>query len=133
MRKAELQNPTPLHFCTDSSDYPSLRPYGIMAVSKHDEILFRNAVFGFRDNFASSVSHLPRSQRSELWSQFLSPYLDLSTDGRETGHSAPAPGLLDHIDTGSLEKPGKRTRQDTPRTILGSGLPLAKRQATVCD
>ena len=106
-----------------------------MAVSKSDEILFRNAVSGFRDNFSSSFSHLPQSQRSELWSQFLSPYLDLSTDGRETGHSAPAPSMLmlDHIDAGSLEKPGKRTRQDTPRTILGSGLPLAKRQATVCD
>lgn len=104
-----------------------------MAVSKHDEILFRHVVFGFRDNFASSISHLPQSQRSELWNRFLSPYLDLSTDGRETGHSAPASSLLDHINTGSLEKSGKRTRPDTPRTILGSGPPLAKRQATVCD
>ena len=128
------RTPPPLDtFDTDSRVYPSPRPYRIMAVSVDDERLFRNAVFGFRNNFASSISHLPQSQRSELWSQFLSPYLDLSTDGPETGHSAPAPSLLDRKDTGSLEKSGKRTRQDTPRTILGSGLPMAKRQATVCD
>lgn len=80
-----------------------------------DEELFKSAISGYRDAFLVRHSHLPESERNRLWSQQLSQFIPVDREDAALG------------------KPGKRTRQDaTPRTLLGSGPPQAKRRATVC-
>lgn len=102
---------------------------GIMA---DDDDLFTRAISGYRDAFMDERAHLPESQRNQLWGQRLSQFLPPSTTTCDNAHSAPDTGFVDH-GSYSLAKSGKRTRQDTPRTIPGSGLPAPKRRATVCE
>ncbi|RAL04640.1 uncharacterized protein BO80DRAFT_483071 [Aspergillus ibericus CBS 121593] len=107
-----------------------------MAGTMADDELFTRAISGYRDAFLVRHSHLPESERNELWSQRLSQFMT-TTASSSTSPSAssssyrpvPGSGLLE--DGGSaLEKSGKRTRQDTPRTLPGSGLPPPKRRVT---
>lgn len=90
-----------------------------MAVNLADDELFTRAISGYREAFLVQHSHLSESERNQLWSQRLSQFLPANNDDEGT--------------TGG--KSGKRTRQDaaTPRTLpsSGSGLPHAKRRATV--
>jgi hypothetical protein len=79
-------------------------------------------------------SHLPEEQRNQLWSQKLSQFMPPTA----VSPTAPAyrpvsgSGILGQ-NTTSSEDSGKRTRQDTPRTLPGSGPPPTKRRVTVCD
>lgn len=86
-----------------------------------DDDLFTSAISGYHKAFLVQHSHLSESERNQLWIERLSQFIPASND-RDTNWQ-PA---------GSL---GKRTRQDaTPRTLpySDSGLPRAKRRATVC-
>lgn len=106
-----------------------------MSIPMDDDALFTRAISGFRDVFMDQHAHLPESHRNQLWSQRLSQFLPSSSAANpacEVAHSAPNPGFLDPENAGFLSMSGKRRRQDTPRIIPGSGLPLAKRRATVC-
>lgn len=87
-----------------------------------DDELFARAITGYRDVWLDQRAHLPESERNWLWGQHLSQFL-------------PASALSSGLHGGSpLERSGKRVRQDTPRMLPpGSGFPMAKRQATVCD
>ncbi|KAJ5706723.1 hypothetical protein N7488_006524 [Penicillium malachiteum] len=79
-----------------------------------DDELFMRAISGYRDAFLDRYSHLPEAERMQLWSSRISPFIPAINGDDST------PG-----------KSGKRTRQDTPRTLpSGSGLPQAKRRAT---
>ncbi|KAJ5625359.1 hypothetical protein N7510_001668 [Penicillium lagena] len=91
-----------------------------MAVNLADDELFTRAISGYREAFLVQHSHLSESERNQLWSQRLSQFLPANDDDDE----GPTGG-----------KSGKRTRQDTPRTLpsSGSGLPQAKRRATTPD
>lgn len=91
-----------------------------MAVSMADDELFRSAISSYRDVFLVRHSHLPESERNQLWSQCLSQFMPGAMSS-----SAPA-------DSGFLSNHnfGKRSRQDIPRTLPGH--PPAKRRATVC-
>lgn len=82
-----------------------------MTFNQADDELFTRAISGYREAFLVRHSHLPESERNRLWRRRISAFID--QDGPE--------------------KPGKRSRQDaTPRTLpSGSGLPQAKRRATV--
>lgn len=106
-----------------------------MGITKADDELFTRAISGYRDAFLVEHSHLPESQRNELWVRRLQQFLaaPASSNSKQVHGS----GTFDR-DGSTLEKSTKRTRQDTSsRTIpgfgSGSGLPLAKRRATVCD
>jgi hypothetical protein len=86
-----------------------------------DDKLFTSAISGYREAFLVQHSHLSESQRNQLWIEQLSRFIPASNDGDTNWQYA-----------GSLRK---RTRQDaTPRTLpcSDSGLPQAKRRATVC-
>jgi hypothetical protein len=130
--------PSPSISCdTDSSYYP-MSSVGealakdhppAMAVTMADDELFTRAISGYRDAFLDRHSHLPESERNRLWSQRLSQFLPATASS--SYRPVPGSGIPD---TGSsLEKSGKRIRQDTPRTLPGSGLPPTKRRVTVCD
>ncbi|KAL2000891.1 hypothetical protein VTN02DRAFT_2479 [Thermoascus thermophilus] len=91
-----------------------------MAVSMADDELFRSAISSYRDVFLVRHSHLPESERNQLWSQCLSQFMPGAMSS-----SAPADsGFLSHHHHGF----GKRSRQDIPRTLPGH--PPAKRRAT---
>lgn len=111
-----LQNPVLCN--TDKQFNPTLEtpsPNPRDMALQADEELFKSAISGYRDAFLVRHSHLPESERNRLWSQQLSQFIPV--DDKDT----------------VLGKSGKRTRQDaTPRTLLGSGPPQAKRRATVC-
>lgn len=86
-----------------------------MASNQSDDELFTRAISGYREAFLVRHSHLPETQRNQLWRQRISAFLPaIERDS-------------------SPEKLGKRSRQEAvPRTIpSGSGLPQAKRRATV--
>lgn len=91
-----------------------------MTLHQADDELFTRAMTGYRQAFLVRHSHLPESERNDLWKQRISqfiPAIDYEPIAAPSGN------------------PGKRTRQDaTPRTLpsSGSGLPQAKRRATVC-
>lgn len=90
-----------------------------MTVNLDDE-LFTSAISGYYEAFLVEHSHLPESERNQLWIERLSQFIPASNDGDSNWQHA-----------GSL---GKRTRRDaTPRTLpySDSGLPQAKRRATV--
>ncbi|KGO42771.1 hypothetical protein PEX1_083430 [Penicillium expansum] len=92
-----------------------------MTVNLDDE-LFTSAISGYHEAFLVQHSHLPESERDQLWIERLSQFIPAS-NGRDSNWQ-PA---------GSL---GKRARQDaTPRTLpySDSGLPRAKRRATTPD
>jgi hypothetical protein len=92
-----------------------------MTVLLNDDELFTNAISSYREAFLVQHSHLPESERNQLWVERLSQFIPVSN--RRDINCQPA---------GSL---GKRTRRDaTPRTLpySESGLPRAKRRATVC-
>ncbi|KAJ5193566.1 hypothetical protein N7449_009708 [Penicillium cf. viridicatum] len=92
-----------------------------MTVNLDDE-LFTSAISGFYEAFLVEHSHLPESERNQLWIERLSQFIPASDDRDSNWQHA-----------GSL---GKRTRQDaTPRTLpySDSGLPQAKRRATTPD
>ncbi|KAK5685602.1 hypothetical protein LTS12_029080, partial [Elasticomyces elasticus] len=103
-------------------------------VSMADDALFTRAISGYRAAFMEHHRALPESHRNQLWTQYLSQFLPAASAANpayEGTHSAPNPGFLDHSNSADyLAKLGKRSRQDTPRTIPGSGQPLAKRRAT---
>ncbi|KAB8232030.1 uncharacterized protein BDW43DRAFT_301436 [Aspergillus alliaceus] len=101
-----------------------------MAVNMADEELFKRAISGYRDAFLDRHSHLSEAERNELWSQQLNQFMPAST-ARSSPSYRPVSGsgILDNGGS-SLEKSGKRTRQDTPRTLPGSGLPPTKRRVT---
>ncbi|KAL5048360.1 hypothetical protein BDW71DRAFT_205486 [Aspergillus fruticulosus] len=99
-----------------------------------DDELFTRAISGYRDAFLEQHSHLPESERNQLWSQRLSQFMPTTTAVSPTSPAyRPVSGssILGH-DTSS-EKSGKRTRQETPRTLPGSGLPPTKRRVTTPD
>ncbi|KAL2817203.1 hypothetical protein BJX63DRAFT_419745 [Aspergillus granulosus] len=96
-----------------------------------DDELFTRAVSSYRDVFLDQYSHLSEEQRNQLWSQRLSQFMHppsvsptTTAYRRVSGSSIPDQG------TPSSEDSGKRTRQDTPRTLPGSGLPPTKRRVT---
>lgn len=106
-----------------------------MGITKADDELFTRAISGYRDAFLVEHSHLPESQRNELWGRRLQQFL--AAPASSNSHQVHGSGTFGQ-DGSILEKSAKRTRQDTSsRTIpgsgSGSGLPLAKRRATVCD
>ncbi|KAF4254153.1 hypothetical protein KXX25_004676 [Aspergillus fumigatus] len=97
-----------------------------MAVTMADDELFTRAISGYRDAFLDRHSHLPEAERNRLWSQRLSQFLPATASS--SYRPVPGSGIPD---TGSPhEKSGKRTRQDTPRTLPGSGFPPTKRRVT---
>ncbi|KAL3428927.1 hypothetical protein BDV09DRAFT_190561 [Aspergillus tetrazonus] len=99
-----------------------------------DDELFTRAISGYRDAFLEQHSHLPESERNQLWSQRLSQFMPTTTAVSPTSPAyRPVSGssILGH-DTSS-EKSGKRTRQETPRTLPGSGPPPTKRRVTTPD
>ncbi|OJJ46223.1 hypothetical protein ASPZODRAFT_2076831 [Penicilliopsis zonata CBS 506.65] len=95
-----------------------------MAATVMDDDLFTRAISGYRDVFWKELSHLPESERNELWSQRLNQFIPSTAVSSPSMNLGPSP---------ALEKSGKRLRQDTPRTLPSgtTGLPLAKRRATV--
>ena len=102
------------------------------AVTMADDELFTRAISGYRDAFLEQHSHLPEPERNQLWSQRLSQFMPTTTAVSPTSPAyRPVSGssILGH-DTSS-EKSGKRTRQETPRTLPGSGPPPTKRRVTV--
>lgn len=110
----------------------------IMAGTMADDELFTRAISGYRDAFLDRHSHLPESERNELWSQRLSQFMTTTASSSISSVASssyrPVPGSGLPEDGGAaLEKSGKRLRQDTPRTLPGSGLPPPKRRVTVCD
>lgn len=91
-----------------------------MTVTLDDE-LFTSAISGYREAFLVQHSHLSEDERNQLWIEQLRRFIPAPSDRDTNWQSA-----------GSLRK---RTRQDaTPRTLpySDSGLPQAKRRATVC-
>ncbi|KAL4996788.1 hypothetical protein BDV10DRAFT_107590 [Aspergillus recurvatus] len=104
------------------------------AVTMADDELFTRAISGYRDAFLEQHSHLPESERNQLWSQRLSQFMPTTTAVSPTSPAyRPVSGssILGH--NTSSEKSGKRTRQETPRTLPGSGLPPTKRRVTTPD
>ncbi|RDW74544.1 uncharacterized protein DSM5745_07206 [Aspergillus mulundensis] len=98
-----------------------------------DDDLFTRAINGYRDAFLDQHSHLPETERNQLWSQRLSQFMPTTTVSPSTPAYRPVSGssILGHGT--SSEKSGKRTRQETPRTLPGSGLPPTKRRVTTPD
>ncbi|KAL4980966.1 hypothetical protein BDW66DRAFT_1764 [Aspergillus desertorum] len=104
------------------------------AVTIADDELFTRAISGYRDAFLEQHAHLPESERNQLWSQRLSQFMPTTTAVSPTSPAyRPVSGssILGH--NTSSEKSGKRTRQETPRTLPGSGLPPTKRRVTTPD
>lgn len=100
-----------------------------MAVSITDDELFTRAISGYRDAFLVQHSHLSESERNHLWSQRLSQFMTVTAP---QDVSTNASDMLNAANASPPDSIGKRTRQDVPRTIP-SGIPPAKRRATVCD
>ncbi|KAE8399561.1 hypothetical protein BDV37DRAFT_275190 [Aspergillus pseudonomiae] len=101
-----------------------------MAVNMADEELFKRAISGYRDAFLDRHSHLSEAERNELWSQQLNQFMPTAAAVSSPSYRpVSGSGILDNGGS-SLEKSGKRTRQDTPRTLPGSGLPPTKRRVT---
>jgi hypothetical protein len=127
-----------------------------MDTPNFDGGLFFRTISSCRDVFLSEHAHLSESDRHQLWTQQLAPFISASF---ETGSTSPDTG--DSLASGMMSRSnshiglslsnsgsnnnnnfnitgvgvknvnlGKRTRQDAPRT--GSGVSPAKRQATVC-
>ncbi|CRG82722.1 hypothetical protein PISL3812_00066 [Talaromyces islandicus] len=93
-----------------------------MAVSTADDALFTRAVSGYRDVFWSKHQHLSEAERNILWTRRLSQFI---TDNTSTSDGQ----VTNPTDSGPSDILGKRTRQDTPRTI--PGIPTStKRRAT---
>ncbi|PYH78812.1 hypothetical protein BO82DRAFT_149661 [Aspergillus uvarum CBS 121591] len=107
-----------------------------MAGTMADDELFTRAISGYRDAFLVRHSHLPESERNQLWSQRLSQFMTTTASSSASSFDTsssyrPVPGSgVPEDDSAALEKSGKRTRQDTPRTLPGSGLPPPKRRVT---
>lgn len=104
-----------------------------MAVNMADEELFKRAISGYRDAFLDRLSHLSEAERNELWSEQLNQFMPTTAAVSSPSYLPVSGSGTLHNDGSSLEKSGKRTRQDTPRTLPGSGLPPTKRRVTVCD
>ncbi|KAL4942949.1 hypothetical protein BDV06DRAFT_154005 [Aspergillus oleicola] len=105
-----------------------------MSVTMADDDLFKRAISGYRDAFLERNSHLPEEERNQLWGQQLSQFIMPTTAVSPTSPAyRPVSGssILGH--DSSSEKSGKRTRQETPRTLPGSGLPPTKRRVTTPD
>ncbi|KAL4874020.1 hypothetical protein BDV12DRAFT_181894 [Aspergillus spectabilis] len=98
-----------------------------------DDELFTRAISGYRDAFLDQRSHLPEAERIQLWSQRLSQFMPTTAVSPTTPAYRPVPGSSILGNDSSSEKSGKRTRQDTPRTLPGSGLPPTKRRVTTPD
>ncbi|KAF9893641.1 hypothetical protein FE257_010953 [Aspergillus nanangensis] len=94
-----------------------------------DDELFTRAISGYRDAFLVRHSHLPESERHRLWTQLLSQFMPAVAASSSSYRPVSGSGILDHGGS-TLENSGKRTRQDTPRTLPGSGLPPMKRRVT---
>ncbi|KAL4806315.1 hypothetical protein BDV18DRAFT_160385 [Aspergillus unguis] len=99
-----------------------------------DDELFTRAISGYRDAFLDQHSHLSEPERIQLWSQRLSQFMPTTAVSPATPAYRPVPGssILGQ-NASSSEKSGKRTRQETPRTLPGSGLPPTKRRVTTPD
>lgn len=109
-----------------------------MAITKADDELFTRAISGYRDAFLVEYSHLPESERNELWGRRLQQFL-AAPPSPNSPRVRRGSGTFGH-GSATREKPTKRIRQDNSSRTLpgsgsgsGSGLPLAKRRATVCD
>ncbi|KAE8354191.1 hypothetical protein BDV28DRAFT_91042 [Aspergillus coremiiformis] len=101
-----------------------------MAVNMADEELFKRAISGYRDAFLDQHSHLSEAERNELWTQQLNQFMPATVSVSSPSYRpVSGSGILDSCGS-SLSKSGKRTRQDTPRTLPGSGLPPTKRRVT---
>ncbi|KKK22296.1 hypothetical protein AOCH_007672 [Aspergillus ochraceoroseus] len=104
-----------------------------------DDELFTRAISSYRDVFLDQYSHLPELERNQLWSQRLSQFIpdtvssSSSTTIPTNSAYRPVPGSGIPDQGSSTEKSGKRTRQDTPRSLPGSGLPPTKRRVTTPD
>ncbi|KAL3497153.1 hypothetical protein BJX62DRAFT_231766 [Aspergillus germanicus] len=103
-------------------------------VAMADDELFTRAISGYRDVFLDQYSHLPEEQRNQLWSQKLSQFMPPTAVSPTAPAYRPVSGssILGQ-NTTSSEDSGKRTRQDTPRTLPGSGPPPTKRRVTTSD
>lgn len=105
-----------------------------MAVTMADDELFTRAISGYRDAFLVQHSHLPESERNQLWGQRLSQFIPATASSSLNSYRpVSGSGILENGGSTTPEKSGKRARQDTPRTLPGSGLPPTKRRVTVCD
>ncbi|KAA8648317.1 uncharacterized protein ATNIH1004_004202 [Aspergillus tanneri] len=93
-----------------------------------DDELFTRAISGYRDAFLDRHSHLSEAERNQLWGQRLSQFIPATASSSNSYRPVPSSGILNGGST--LEKSGKRIRQDTPRTLPGSGLPPTKRRVT---
>ncbi|KAE8151090.1 hypothetical protein BDV25DRAFT_100006 [Aspergillus avenaceus] len=101
-----------------------------MAVNMADDELFTRAISGYRDAFLVRHSHLSEMERNELWTQRLSQFMPATASSSSPSYRpVSGSGIIDNGGL-SLEKSGKRSRQDTPRTLPGSGLPPTKRRVT---
>ncbi|KAI9374854.1 hypothetical protein BJX61DRAFT_236042 [Aspergillus egyptiacus] len=103
------------------------------AVTMADDELFTRAISGYRDAFLDQHSHLPEAERIQLWSQRLSQFMPTTAVSPTTSAYRPVSGSSILGQDPSSEKSGKRIRQDTPRTLPGSGLPPTKRRVTTPD
>ncbi|KAK1142761.1 hypothetical protein N8T08_007393 [Aspergillus melleus] len=105
-----------------------------MAVTMADDELFTRAISGYRDAFLVQHSHLPESERNQLWGQRLSQFIPATASSSLNSYRpVSGSGILENGGSTTLEKSGKRARQDTPRTLPGSGLPPTKRRVTTPD
>ncbi|EKV06396.1 hypothetical protein PDIG_77630 [Penicillium digitatum PHI26] len=87
-----------------------------------DDELFTSAISGYHEAFLVQYSHLPESERNQLWIERLSQFIPVPDN--QDSNWQPAEGM------------GKRARQDaTPRTLpySDSGISQAKRRATTPD
>ncbi|KAL2817424.1 hypothetical protein BDW59DRAFT_132733 [Aspergillus cavernicola] len=104
-----------------------------MSVTMADDELFTRAISGYRDAFLDQHSHLPEPERIQLWSLRLSQFMPTTAVSPTTPGYRPVSGTSILGQDTSSENSGKRTRQDTPRTLPGSGPPPAKRRVTTPD
>ncbi|KAL3473353.1 hypothetical protein BJX99DRAFT_199608 [Aspergillus californicus] len=104
-----------------------------MSVTPADDELFTRAISGYRDVFLDQHSHLSEAERNHLWSQRLSQFIPATTAVAPTTPAYRPVSGSSILGQDTSENSGKRTRQDTPRTLPGSGPPPAKRRVTTPD
>lgn len=102
-----------------------------MSATMANDDMFSTTISMYRDYFMDQHSHLSESERNQLWSQRLSSFIP-TTASSSSYRPVPGSDFLD-LDASPCEKSGKRTRQETPRTLPVSGPPPTKRRVTVRD
>ncbi|PLB37112.1 uncharacterized protein BDW47DRAFT_40000 [Aspergillus candidus] len=99
-----------------------------MSATMANDDMFSTTISMYRDYFMDQHSHLSESERNQLWSQRLSSFIP-TTASSSSYRPVPGSDFLD-LDASPCEKSGKRTRQETPRTLPVSGPPPTKRRVT---